>query len=49
MGLAWLMVGVLADEYDLYLVEGTEVESIENESSRWINGAVSIFGAHEVG
>ena len=52
MCLAWLMVGVLSDDDHLDLVEGTEVEGIEDERARRIACACPVFltdGSSELG
>ena len=46
--LARLMVGVLTYYHHLHLVEGTEIEGVEDEGTRRIACALGIFLAHEV-
>ena len=48
-GLSGLMVGVLPDDHHLHLVEGTEVEGVEDEVSRWVTGAALVLLAHLLG
>ena len=43
------MVGVLADNHDLDLVERTVVEGIEDESGWWVYGGAHVFGTHKLG
>ena len=43
------MVGVLANDDDLYLREGAEIEGVENLVAGRIARALGIFVAHKVG
>ena len=46
MRLTWFMVGVLTNDNHLHLVEGTEVESIENLGTWWITGRRGVLLTH---
>ena len=48
-GLSGLMVGVLPDDHHLHLVEGAEVEGVEDEVSRWVTGSALVLLAHLLG
>jgi len=43
MGLAGAMIGVLAQEYYLHLIEGGGIKSVENEASGRVNGFAGHF------
>ena len=49
MGLSRLMVGVLADDDHLHLVEGTEVEGIEDETGRRVAAHGLVLLTHGLG
>lgn len=49
VGLSRAMVRVLPDDDHLYAVEGAEVEGIEYQPARRVDGAFGIFIPHEVG
>ena len=48
-GLAGLVVGVLADDDNLDLVERREVESVEDKVPRGIAGTLMVFPLHGLG
>ena len=49
VGLSWLVVGVLTYDDHLHLVEGAQVEGIEDEASRRVACRGGILVAHGVG
>ena len=49
VSLAGLVVGVLADDDHLHLVEGAQVEGIEDEAARRIAGSSGVFLSHAFG
>lgn len=49
MCLTRTMIRVLADNHHLRLVEWTEVESIENQFGRWVNGRCLVLFSDETG
>ena len=46
MSLAWLVVGILPDDDHLYLIKGTQVESIEDQPAWRIAGSCLVLLSH---